>query len=210
METSKLATTRILVSKLATARVLCFPRSLFLKNIIYYFIFIFIHICFYLSNLQPCPGEGVLHVRQEHLSGALPGEAVSEALPGDNATPRVGLPGVKATLSLALPGVKATPRVGLPGVKATLRVGLPGDKATPGTPGVGRIEKNTRSRTRRQASSTHSRDPTPINTTTGSSSSESGDEEASDYRNSFYNNSPLPTPEPQTSTPIAQWKPRSL
>jgi len=67
----------------------------------------------------------------EHLSGALPGEAALEALLGDNATPRVGLPGVKATLRLALPGVKATPRVGLPGVKATPRIGLPGVKATP-------------------------------------------------------------------------------
>jgi len=86
-------------------------HSLFFNNIIYYFIFIFIHICFYLSNLQLCPAEGVLPVGQEHLSGALPEEAASEALLEDNATPRVGLP-----------GVKATPRVGLPGVKATLRV----------------------------------------------------------------------------------------
>ena len=74
---------------------------------------------------------------QEHLPGALPGEAASEALPGDNATPRVGLPGVKATLRLALPGVKATLTLTLPGVKATLRVGLPEVKATPhvGLPG---------------------------------------------------------------------------
>jgi hypothetical protein len=48
-------------------------------------------------------------VGQEHLSGALPGEAASEALPGDNATPRVGLPGVKATPRVGLPGDKATP-----------------------------------------------------------------------------------------------------
>jgi len=61
--------------------------SLFFKNIIYYFIFTFIDICFYLSNLQLCPGEGVLCVGQEHLSGTLLGEAASEALPGDNATP---------------------------------------------------------------------------------------------------------------------------
>jgi len=79
-------------------------------------------------------------VGQEHLSGALPGEAASEALPGDNATPRVGLPGDKATRMLALPGVKATPRVGLPGVKATPRVGLPGDKATPGHQGPRGLE----------------------------------------------------------------------
>ena len=75
----------------------------------FYFYFYDIPICFYLSNFQPCPGEGVLRVRQEHLSGAPLGEAASEALPGDKAKPRVGLPGVKATLRLALQGVKAIP-----------------------------------------------------------------------------------------------------
>jgi len=63
-------------------------------------------------------------VGQEHLPGALVGEAALEAHLGPNATPRVGIP-----------GVKATPRVGLPGVKATLRVGLLEDKAIAGDQG---------------------------------------------------------------------------
>jgi len=46
---------------------------------------------------------------EEHLSGALPGEAASEALPGDKAIPRVGLLGVKATLLVALLEDKSTP-----------------------------------------------------------------------------------------------------
>ena len=57
---------------------------------------------------------------QEHLSGALLGEAASKAVAGEKTTPRVGLSGVKASsLRLVLSGVKATPRVGLPGDKAT-------------------------------------------------------------------------------------------
>jgi len=79
-----------------------------------------------------------------------------------------------------------------------------GQTRTPGTLGVGRIEQNTRSSTWRQASNTDRRDPTHINTSTGSSSSASGDVDGSDYRNSSYNNSHLPTPQPQMSTPIAQ------
>jgi len=116
-------------------------------------------------------------------------------------------PGSQSHTQAGTPGSQSHTDAGTPGSQSHTTRRTPGRQShtrTPGAPGVRRIEKNTRSRTRRQASSTHSRDPTPINTTTGSSSSQSGDEEASDYRNSSYNNSPLPTPEPQTSTPIAQ------
>jgi len=76
---------------------------------------------------------------------------------------------------------------------------------TPGTLGVGRIEKNMRSDTQCQTSSTYSRYPTAINTTTTCSSScKSEDEAGSEDRNPLNNNNPQPTPEPQTSTPRAQ------
>jgi len=75
---------------------------------------------------------------------------------------------------------------------------------TPGTLGVGRIEKNIRSDTQCQTSSTYSRYPTAINTTTCSSSSKSEDEAGSEDRNFLNDNIPQHTPEPQTSTPLAQ------
>jgi len=116
-------------------------------------------------------------------------------------------PGRQCHTTSRTPGSQSHTQAGTPGSQSHNTSRAPGRQShtrTPGTPGVGRIEKNTRSRTWRQASRTHSRDPIPINTTTGSSSSESGHEEGSNYRNSSYNNSPLRTPEPLPSTPIVQ------
>jgi len=102
--------------------------------------------------------------------------------PGSQSHTQAGTPGSQSHTMSRTPGSQSHTMRRTPGRQSHTR--------TQGTRGVGRIEKNTCSGTRRQASSTHSCDPTPIKTTTSSLSSKSGDEEGSDYRNSSYNNSP--------------------
>jgi len=153
------------------------------------------------APVRSTPGRGSLRStpwRQGHTTSWTPESQThcQAGTPRSQSHTHAGTPGRQSHTTSRTPGSQSHTTRRTPGRQSHTRA--------PGTPGVGRIEKNTHSHTRRQASSTHSRDSTPINTTTSSSSSESGDEEASDYRNSSYNNSCLLTPEPQTSTPIAQ------
>ena len=74
-------------------------------------------------------------------------------------------------------------------------------RSTPATLRTGRIQKNTRSRTRRQVSYSHNRGRTPLNRDTSPSSSASGDEETSEYSVSSYNTRPAQSETTGSVTP---------
>ena len=83
---------------------------------------------------------------------------------------------------------------GSPSHNTRSTTGRSSHRTTPGTSRVGRIQKNTHSnRTRGQVSQSLEHDPAL--TETNSSSSQRGEDEASEYRSTPPNNSPHDTPE---------------
>ena len=154
---------------------------------------------FFPSAHKICYALGVLHVG----NGLHPG-----APQGVKATEQGALPGVNAKAFLR---VKATP---LQGVKPTIQgtsesqshntrstTQRSSHRTTPRTSRAGRIQKNTRSNhTRRQVSQSLQHN-LPL-TETNSSSRQSGEDEASEYRSTPPNNSQHDTPElHDSSTP---------